>query len=45
MYTSSSEPENLQHDFKLSLTITQLKFTYSKSTVETLEKGLKYIQS
>ena len=24
---------------------TQLRFTYSKPTVETLEKGIKYVQS
>ena len=24
---------------------TQLTFTYSKSTIETLEKGVKYVQS
>ena len=25
--------------------LSQLAFTYSKSTIETLEKGVKYVQS
>ena len=27
------------------LSIFSVKFTYSKSTIETLEKGVKYVQS
>ena len=30
---------------KLHETIAQLAFTCSKSTIETLEKGVKYVQS
>ena len=30
---------------KLSLVLAQLLFTYSKSTIETLEQGVKYVQS
>ena len=29
----------------LALNITQIVFTYSKSTIETLEKGVTYVQS
>ena len=29
----------------LKLVESQLTFTYSKSTIETLEKGVKYVQS
>ena len=30
---------------KLSFTISQSAFTYSKLTIETLEQGVKYVQS
>ena len=35
---------NLAH-FETANEITQLIFTCSKSTIETLEKGVKYVQS
>ena len=35
----------LLRDLKLRFIATQLTFTCLKSTVETLEKGVKYVQS
>ena len=45
----------LNHRYKVEITLiklhhnvynlSQLTFTYSKSTIETLEKGVKYVQS
>ena len=38
--------DGLKNEFpKESSTSSQLKFTYLKSTIETLEKGVKYVQS
>ena len=35
---------NLMHCYELDY-LSQLTFTYSKSTIETVEKGVKYVQS
>ena len=32
-------------DLEVNLGITQLAFTFSKLTIETLEQGVKYLQS
>ena len=31
--------------FKIAISLTQLAITFSKLTIETLEQGVKYVQS
>ena len=45
MYCSKIIPVKCTSTSIFLLSVTQLKFTCSKSTTETLEKGMKYVQS